>query len=418
MKIGVFYFPVDYGINIAELARALEERGFESLFVPEHTHIPVSRRTPFPSGGELPKRYAHTHDPFVALSFAAAVTKNLRLGTGICLIPERDPIVTAKEVASLDQLSGGRFEFGIGGGWNVEEMENHGARYNTRFKLMRERILAMKALWTQEEAEYHGEMVDFDKVWSYPKPAQKPHPPILLGGETDYTLRRVVEYCDGWFPRPGRGVEIREQLARLNRMAAEKGRDPKTISTSVFRAPTDKAALEGIRGGRHRPRRARNPRREPRRDPARPRPLRAAAEIGDAPRGRLVQMVGGSTAGCAGLDRNTRSAARPTSCVIAASTPPATTPPTTGTSFPTFAACPAPASAVADTPATRSAFLSSAGDIQAATSRVIRTPRRTPAFFSVSAAFDPVRQASTRPRTSGVRISCPRRWAIAAIIRT
>ncbi len=244
MKVGVFYFPVDYGINIVELARGLEERGFESLFVPEHTHIPVSRRTPFPGGGELPKRYAHTHDPFVALSFAAAVTKNLRLGTGICLIPERDPIVTAKEVASLDQLSGGRFEFGIGGGWNVEEMENHGARYNTRFKLMRERVLAMKALWTQEEAEYHGEMVDFDKVWSYPKPAQKPHPPILLGGETNYTLRRVVEYCDGWFPRPGRGVEIQEQLARLRRMAEEKGRDPKTISTSVFRAPPDKVVLK------------------------------------------------------------------------------------------------------------------------------------------------------------------------------
>src|ERR671927_1990615 len=153
MLFGAFYFPTDYGIDVRELASALEARGFESLFFCEHTHIPVSRRTPFPGGGELPKRYAHTHDPFVALSFAAAVTKSLRLGTGICLIPERDPIVTAKEVASLDQLSGGRFEFGIGGGWNVEEMENHGARYNTRFKLMRERILAMKALWTQEEAE-------------------------------------------------------------------------------------------------------------------------------------------------------------------------------------------------------------------------------------------------------------------------
>jgi probable F420-dependent oxidoreductase len=243
MKIGVFYFPVDYGIDIAELARSLEERGFESLFVPEHTHIPVSRRTPFPSGGELPKRYAHTHDPFVALSFAAAVTKKLMLGTGIALIPERDPIVTAKCVASLDRLSGGRFIFGIGGGWNVEEMENHGARYETRFKLMRERILAMKALWTADEAEYHGEMVDFDKVWSWPKPAQKPHPPIILGGETDYTLRRVVEYCDGWFPRPGRGFEIRDQLRRLHDMAEQAGRDPKTLSTSVFRAPPDKEVL-------------------------------------------------------------------------------------------------------------------------------------------------------------------------------
>ena len=243
MQVGVCYFPTDYGIDMAELARALEDRGFASLYVPEHTHIPLSRKTPFPGGGELPKKYAHTHDPFVALSFAAAVTRKLRLGTGIALIPERDPIVTAKEVASLDQLSGGRFEFGIGGGWNVEEMENHGARYNTRFKLMRERILAMKALWTQEEAEYHGEMVDFDKVWSYPKPAQLPHPPILLGGETDYTLRRVVAYCDGWFPRPGRGVEISQQLDRLHKMAAEKGRDPRTISTSVFRAPPDKAVL-------------------------------------------------------------------------------------------------------------------------------------------------------------------------------
>ena len=243
MQIGVFYFPVDYGIDIAELARALEERGFESLFVPEHTHIPVSRRSPFPGGGELPKRYVHTYDPFVALSFAAAATKTLLLGTGVCLVPQHEPIVTAKAIASLDQLSGGRFIFGIGGGWNVEEMENHGARYNTRFKLMRERILAMKALWTEEEAEYHGEMVDFDPIWSYPKPLQKPHPPIILGGETDYTLRRVVEYCDGWFPRPGRGWDIVEQLGRLRKMADEKGRDPKTLSTWVFRAPPDKAKL-------------------------------------------------------------------------------------------------------------------------------------------------------------------------------
>jgi probable F420-dependent oxidoreductase len=192
----------------------------------------------------MPRRYAHTHDPFVALSFAAAATKKLLLGTGICLIPERDPIVTAKCVASLDQLSGGRVVFGIGGGWNVEEMENHGARYNTRFKLMGERILAMKALWTEDEAEYHGEMVDFDPVWSYPKPAQRPHPPIILGGETDYTLKRVVDYCDGWFPRPGRGFEIREQLERLHQMADKAGRDPRTLSTSVFRAPADKAALK------------------------------------------------------------------------------------------------------------------------------------------------------------------------------
>src|ERR1700741_3802400 len=150
MRIGTFYFPTDYGIDVRELAEALEARGFESLFVCEHTHIPVSRRTPFPSGGELPKRYAHTHDPFVALSFAAAATRKLKLGTGICLIPQRDPIVTAKSVASLDLLSGGRFIFAMGGGWNVDEMENHGAKYETRFKLLRERGLAMKEVWTME----------------------------------------------------------------------------------------------------------------------------------------------------------------------------------------------------------------------------------------------------------------------------
>ncbi len=247
MRIGVFYFPTDYGINIAELAAALEQRGFASLYVPEHTHIPTSRKTPFGGGGELPKRYSHTHDPFVALAFAAAATEKLLLGTGICLIPERDPIVTAKCVASLDRLSGGRFIFGIGGGWNVEEMENHGAQYKTRFKLMRERILAMKAMWTEEEAAYHGEMVNFDPIWSYPKPAQRPHPPILLGGESDYTLRRVAEYCDGWFPRPQRGWDIRHERDRLRRFADAAGRDADKMFISVFRAPADAAALADYR---------------------------------------------------------------------------------------------------------------------------------------------------------------------------
>jgi probable F420-dependent oxidoreductase len=247
MRVGVFYFPVDYGIAPGELARALEERGLKSLYVPEHTHIPASRRTPFPGGGELPKRYAHTYDPFVALSFAAAATQKLVLGTGICLVPERDPIVTAKCVASLDRLSGGRFVFGIGGGWNVEEMENHGARYDTRFKLMRERILAMKALWTQEEAAFHGTMVDFDPVWSWPKPQQKPYPPILLGGESDYTLRRIVEYCDGWIPRPVAGFTPKGAVERLHKFASAAGRDPKSLKISVFRAPADKRALAEYR---------------------------------------------------------------------------------------------------------------------------------------------------------------------------
>ena len=197
MHIGVYIFATDYSIRTDELARALEDRGFESLFLCEHTHIPTSRRTPWPAGGELPKEYSHTHDPFVALAFAAAATAKLKLGTAICLVPQRDPIVTAKSVASLDTLSGGRFVFGIGGGWNVEEMENHGAVYETRFKLLRERVLAMKALWTEEAAAFHGEFVDFDPVWAYPKPMQKPHPPVILGGETKHTLRRVVAFCDG-----------------------------------------------------------------------------------------------------------------------------------------------------------------------------------------------------------------------------
>jgi probable F420-dependent oxidoreductase len=247
MRIGLFYFPTDYGINIGELARAAEDRGFESLFLPEHTHIPKSRRTPYPGGGELPRAYSHTHDPFVALSFAAATTKKLLLGTGICLVPQRDPIVTAKCVASLDDLSGGRFLFGIGGGWNVDEMENHGARYETRFKLLRERILAMKALWTEDEATYHGQMVNFDPVWMYPKPRQKPHPPILLGGSSDYTLKRVVEFCDGWFPIARAGFDPKEAVERLRGASSAANRDFSTLSITVFGAPAEKAALDAYR---------------------------------------------------------------------------------------------------------------------------------------------------------------------------
>ncbi len=243
MRVGVFYFPTDYGIDVVELARALEDRGFDSLFVPEHTHIPLSRKTPFPGGGELPRRYSHTHDPFVGLAFAAAATKKLLVGTGILLVPQHEPIVTAKAIASLDQLSGGRFIFGIGGGWNEDEMENHGAHYGTRFKQMREHVLAMKELWTRDEASFHGEFVNFDPVWSWPKPAQRPHPPILLGGETDHTLKRVVEYCDGWFPRPRTGFEPAGAVDRLARMAESMKRDPATLTITVFGAPAEAAAL-------------------------------------------------------------------------------------------------------------------------------------------------------------------------------
>ena len=187
------------------------------------------------------------HDPFVALSFAAAATKKLKLGTGICLIPQHDPIVTAKSVASLDQLSGGRFILAMGGGWNVEEMENHGAKYDTRFKLLRERALAMKELWTKEEAEFHGQFVNFDKVWSYPKPTQRPHPPLFLGGESDHTLKRVVEFCDGWFPRARGGFEPKSAMERLKKAATAAGRDPKSLSITVFAAPADAAKLAPYR---------------------------------------------------------------------------------------------------------------------------------------------------------------------------
>jgi probable F420-dependent oxidoreductase len=182
MKFGVMMFATDYAVRADELARAAEERGFESLWLPEHTHIPASRRSPWPGGPQLPKEYWHTLDPFVALSAAAAVTRTIKLATGICLLIERDTITTAKEVASLDLLSGGRFIFGIGAGWNAEEMENHGTDFKTRWRRMREQIAAMKRIWCDDEAEYHGDFVNFDPIWSWPKPVQKPHPPILLGG--------------------------------------------------------------------------------------------------------------------------------------------------------------------------------------------------------------------------------------------
>jgi probable F420-dependent oxidoreductase len=248
MQIGAFIFPTEYSIRIDELARALEERGFESLFVTEHTHIPASRRTPWPGGGTLPKEYAHTLDPFIGLMAAAAATSRLRVGTGICLVIEHDPIVLAKVVASLDLLSNGRVLFGVGAGWNAEEMEHHGTAFPTRFRVMRERVQAMKAIWTQDEAEFHGEFVNFDRIWSYPKPVQQPHPPVLLGGEGRHTLRRVVEFCDGWFPRGRAGADtVLAQLDELRTEARRAGRDPKTISVSVFGGKPDPSALDRYR---------------------------------------------------------------------------------------------------------------------------------------------------------------------------
>ncbi|HET9772599.1 MAG TPA: LLM class F420-dependent oxidoreductase [Acidimicrobiia bacterium] len=243
MRFGVYMFPTRYSIGPAELARAVEERGFESLFFPEHTHIPVSRRSPWPGGGELPEEYRQTLDPFLALTAAAAVTDRLLLGTGICLVVERDPITTAKEVATLDLLSGGRFLFGVGGGWNREEMENHGTDPTRRFAVMRERILAMKEIWTNDEAEFHGAHVDFDALWAWPKPLQQPHPPVLVAGNGPGTLDRVMEYGDGWIPIPGRGsVTLGEGTARLREMAAERGRPP--VPVTVFGASTKPEVLD------------------------------------------------------------------------------------------------------------------------------------------------------------------------------
>jgi probable F420-dependent oxidoreductase len=200
MRIGGAMFFTDYSMSPTELARALEERGFDSLWVPEHSHIPLTRKSPFPSGGDLPKKYYDVMDPFVVLSAAAAVTKTLLLGTGICLIAQRDPIQTAKQVASIDQVSGGRFLFGIGNGWNEDEMANHGTAFASRHKLARERVEAMKVIWTKSKAEYHGEFVNFDPMMTWPKPVQKPHPPIIVGGAFPFGARRALRYGDGWMP--------------------------------------------------------------------------------------------------------------------------------------------------------------------------------------------------------------------------
>jgi probable F420-dependent oxidoreductase len=243
MKFGVLMFPADYAIDPVTLGRAAEDRGFESLFFPEHTHIPTNRESPYPGGGELPLEYSHTLDPFVAFGAIAATTERIKLATGIALIVERDPITLAKEVATLDQLSNGRVMLGVGGGWNREEMRNHGTEPATRWRLMRERIEAMQALWTQEQAEYHGELVDFDPVWSWPKPVQQPHPPILVGGNGANTLKRVVSYGDEWMPIAGRGDTL-GRIPELQERAAEAGRDP--IPVSVFGAPANAEALDEL----------------------------------------------------------------------------------------------------------------------------------------------------------------------------
>jgi probable F420-dependent oxidoreductase len=239
-------FPTDSSIAPAELAAAAEERGFESLWFPEHSHIPASRRTPFPGGGELPKMYYDVLEPFVALTSAAAATRTLRIATGVCLVVQRDPIQTAKSVATLDLLSGGRFLFGVGAGWNVEEMANHGTDFAKRGRLLRERIEAMKQIWTRSKAEYHGTLVDFDPVMAWPKPVQKPHPPIHVGGGWPHAARRAIAYGDGWAPIHGFG-NLAAKLPEFRARAADAGRDPASLEVSIFALPGRAAEIAPYR---------------------------------------------------------------------------------------------------------------------------------------------------------------------------
>ena len=237
MQFGAAMFFTDYSMPPGELGAALEARGFESLWAPEHSHIPLSRTSPFPNGGDLPKQYYDVMDPFVTLTAAAAMTKTLKVGTGVCLVQQRDPIQTAKLVASLDQVSAGRFLFGVGSGWNAEEMADHGTPFKSRHKIARERVEAMKVIWTQSKAEYHGEFVNFDPMMTWPKPVQKPHPPVIVGGAFPYGARRAIRYGDGWVPhasRPEYG-DVSDFLPEFHKMVREAGRDPASLPLTMFR---------------------------------------------------------------------------------------------------------------------------------------------------------------------------------------
>lgn len=237
MKFGIATFVTDEGIDPAELGRAAEDRGFDAIFLAEHTHIPAKRVTPYPGGGELPRIYYRTLDPFVSLAAMAAVTERLFVGTGIALMIQRDPIITAKEVASLDRVSGGRFLFGVGAGWNREEMRNHGTDPATRGALMDERIRAMREIWTQDEAEFHGRHVDFDPIQSWPKPVQRPHPPIYVGGESERSVERVVEYGGGWLPR-GHTENLGTRVADVRERAGWR------VPVSVYSAQADAVSID------------------------------------------------------------------------------------------------------------------------------------------------------------------------------
>jgi probable F420-dependent oxidoreductase len=239
MEFGISYFATHDAVGPGEIARIAEQRGFESLFFAEHTHIPASRESPYPGSGELPRKYSHTYDLFVAVTAALLATSRLRVGSGICLVTERDPIVTAKEVASVDHLSGGRFEFGVGAGWNREEMRNHGTDPRTRMRLFQERVEAMKVIWTEGQASYHGEFVNFDDIWSWPKPVQHPHPPVLVGGAGATVEDRVLAFGDAWFPGYT-GPETIERAIALGRRADRR------IDLQASSAPADAKVLEAL----------------------------------------------------------------------------------------------------------------------------------------------------------------------------
>ena len=248
LDIGAAMFFTDYSMQPGALARACEERGFETMWAPEHSHIPLSRKTPFPGGGELPKQYYDAMDPFVVLAAASQVTKKIKLGTGVLLVQQRDAIQTAKLVASIDQISHGRFLFGIGGGWNQDEIEDHGTDFRTRFKKMREQIEAMKAIWTETNPEYHGDIVNFTAMRTWPKPVQNPHPPVILGGAFPWAARRAIRYGDGWIPIAGAGrADPLEYLARFRQMAEEAGRDPQSLPVTLGGAPEDADLLKRYR---------------------------------------------------------------------------------------------------------------------------------------------------------------------------
>lgn len=238
MQIGAAMFFTDYSITAPAIARALEERQFESLWAPEHSHIPVATKSSFPLWDAIPKKYYDVMDPFVSLTAAAAATKTLKLGTGICLVQQRDPIQTAKLVASIDQVSGGRFLFGVGTGWNAEEMADHGTAFDTRNKLARERIEAMKEMWTQTRAEYHGDMVDFPPMMMWPKPIQKPYPPVIVGGAWPYAARRAVRYGDGWIPHAALPPhdDVTDFISDFQKMARDAGRDPDDLPVTIWGA--------------------------------------------------------------------------------------------------------------------------------------------------------------------------------------